>query len=293
MQAFLHFSSSQPHRPFAEFVNEVYAKVAGTDLVTLSQSDDLGSSAFFAVSEPVALDSLRAKADERAIDVNYLDKAPYQRRLMLCDMDSTIITSESLDHLAELAGISEAVKPITARAMAGEIDFEGALHERLQMLKDYPASLLDDIIDQTDSFTGARELVQTMRDKQATCLLVSGGFTFLTHIIADKFGFHHHYANELAVSNGRIDGYAVPPILDSSAKVTKLNDYCQKLGLNHSDAICMGDGANDIPMLQTAGLGIAWQGKPRVREFIDIQLNHSTLCGALFLQGLSEREIKS
>lgn len=292
MQAFLHFSSTQSHHLFMEFVNEIYIKVAGSDLVILSQSETLGSSAFFAIQAPVTLTDIRAAGNQHAIDVNYLSTAPYQRQLMLCDMDSTIITSESLDHLAELAGISEAIKPITARAMAGEIDFEGALHERLQMLKDYPSSLLDDLIQQTNSFTGARELVQTMRDKGATCLLVSGGFTFLTQVIADKFGFHHHYANELSVTNGRLDGYAVPPILDSTAKVTKLNDYCQKLGLNASDALCMGDGANDIPMLQSAGLGIAWQGKPRVRELIETQLNHSHLCGALFLQGITESEIK-
>lgn len=292
MQAFLHFSSTQSHHLFIEFVNEIYIKAAGSDLVILSQSETLGSSAFFAIQAPVTLTDIRAAGNQHEIDVNYLSTAPYQRQLMLCDMDSTIITSESLDHLAELAGISEAIKPITARAMAGEIDFEGALHERLQMLKDYPSSLLDDLIQQTNSFTGARELVQTMRDKQATCLLVSGGFTFLTQVIADKFGFHHHYANELSVTNGRLDGYAVPPILDSTAKVTKLNDYCQKLGLNASDALCMGDGANDIPMLQSAGLGIAWQGKPRVRELIETQLNHSHLCGALFLQGITESEIK-
>ena len=292
MQAFLHFSSNQPHHLFMEFVNEIYISTSGLDLVILSQSETLGSSAFFAVQAPVTLATIRDEGHKRAIDVNFLAEAPYQRRLMLCDMDSTIITSESLDHLAELAGISEAVKPITARAMAGEIDFEGALHERLKMLKDYPASLLEEIIDQTDSFTGARELVQTMRDKQATCLLVSGGFTFLTQVIGDKFGFHHHYANELSVTNERLDGYAIPPILDSTAKVTKLNEYCQKLELDTADAICMGDGANDIPMLQSAGLGIAWQGKPRVRELIDTQLNHSHLTGALFLQGITEAEIK-
>ena len=292
MQAFLHFSSNQPHHLFMEFVNEIYISTSGLDLVILSQSETLGSSAFFAVQAPVTFTNIRNEGHKRAIDVNFLAEAPYQRRLMLCDMDSTIITSESLDHLAELAGISEAVKPITARAMAGEIDFEGALHERLKMLKDYPASLLEELIDQTDSFTGARELVQTMRDKQATCLLVSGGFTFLTQVIADKFGFHYHYANKLSVTNGRLDGFAIPPILDSTAKVTKLNEYCQKLGLDTADAICMGDGANDIPMLQSAGLGIAWQGKPRVRELIDTQLNHSHLTGALFLQGITEAEIK-
>ena len=292
MQAFLHFSSNQPHHKFMEFVNEIYITTAGMDLVILSQSETLGSSAFFRVQAPVTLATIRDEGHKRAIDVNFLSEAPYQRRLMLCDMDSTIITSESLDHLAELAGISEAVKPITARAMAGEIDFEGALHERLKMLKDYPASLLEELIDQTDSFTGARELVQTMRDKQATCLLVSGGFTFLTQVIGDKFGLHHHYANELSVTNGRLDGYAIPPILDSTAKVTKLNEYCQKLELDTADAICMGDGANDIPMLQSAGLGIAWQGKQRVRELIDTQLNHSHLTGALFLQGITEAEIK-
>lgn len=236
---------------------------------------------------------MRAAGAEQQIDVNLLDSPPKIRPLMLCDMDSTIIKSESLDHLSELAGIAEQIVPITRRAMAGEIDFEDALSQRLAMLKDYPAALLDKIISDTHTFSGARQLVQTMRAHDATCLLVSGGFTFLTRHIADKLGFHQDFANDLAVEGDKLSGFAHPPILDSRAKVRVLNEFCDKLGITHDEALCMGDGANDIPMLETAGLGIAWQGKPLVRQHIALQLNHSTLCGALFLQGIAEKDITS
>ena len=292
MQAFLHFSSSKSALPFESFVKDVAAQTGGHDLHILSRSEIIGQAAFFKINEPVDSERYRAAGDAVGIDVNLLHSAPHVKKLMLCDMDSTIITSESLDHIAELAGISEAVKPITARAMAGEIDFSQALIERLAMLKGAPASLLDDIVRNTHLFDGARELVATMRAQDATCLLVSGGFTFLTQHIKETLDFHAHYANELAVTGDQLDGYTKPPILDSSAKVRILNEYCERLGLTHQDAICMGDGANDIPMLQTAGLGIAWQGKPLVRETITTQLNHSSLCGALFLQGISETDIK-
>lgn len=209
------------------------------------------------------------------------------------DMMQLIITGESLDDLSAMAGIGEAVASITARAMAGEIDFRQALAERLAMLKGEPAALLDKLVEETKAFDGAAELVATMRKFDATCLLVSGGFTFLTSDIANRFGFSDHFANQLALAGDKIAGYAEEPIMDSATKLQILNDYSTKLGISADGVMSMGDGANDIPMLEAAGLGIAWQGKPLVRQKIDLQLNHSTLCGPLFLQGISESEIVS
>ena len=293
MQAFLHFSSSQADKQTLSTIQEMATSQGGNDYAWLSRSQSLGAAGFCTISQPIDLPALRAIADELSIDINLQDKAPKVKKLMLCDMDSTIITGESLDDLSEMAGIGAEVAAITARAMAGELDFRQALNERLSMLKDEPVSLLDKLIDETKAFAGAAELVATMRHHDAICLLVSGGFTFLTSDIAQRFGFSAHYANHLAVANGLIAGYAQEPIIDSQAKLRIMNDYCDKYDIAHENVMSMGDGANDIPMLQAAGLGIAWQAKPLVRQTIALQLDHSTLCGPLFLQGINEADIKT
>ena len=293
MQAFLHCSSSQADKQTLSTIQEMATSQGGNDYAWLSRSQSLGAAGFCTISQPIDLPALRAIADELSIDINLQDKAPKVKKLMLCDMDSTIITGESLDDLSEMAGIGAEVAAITARAMAGELDFRQALNERLSMLKDEPVSLLDKLIDETKAFAGAAELVATMRHHDAICLLVSGGFTFLTSDIAQRFGFSAHYANHLAVANGLIAGYAQEPIIDSQAKLRIMNDYCDKYDIAHENVMSMGDGANDIPMLQAAGLGIAWQAKPLVRQTIALQLDHSTLCGPLFLQGINEADIKT
>ena len=293
MQAFLHFSSSKADDPIFEFFTEAAKAHGAADVTWLSRSEELGAAGFCEVSEEVALEDWRIAGTDIGADVNLLAAAPHKRKLMLCDMDSTIITGESLDDLSAMAGIGEAVAAITARAMAGELDFRQALAERLAMLKGEPVALLDKLIEETKAFDGAAELVATMRKFDATCLLVSGGFTFLTSDIANRFGFSDHFANQLALDGDKIAGYAQEPILDSSTKLQILHDYCVKLSLTADAVMSMGDGANDIPMLEAAGLGIAWQGKALVKQKIALQLNHSNLCGPLFLQGISESEIVS
>lgn len=293
MQAFLHFSSSRADAQICDFITQTCHRFGGYDFRWLSRSEALGAAGFCQIDSAIALGDLREEAQALGCDVNLLADAPHLRHLMLCDMDSTIITGESLDDLSQMAGIGDAVAAITARAMAGELDFRQALNERLAMLKGAPVSLLAQLIDETKAFDGAAELVATMRKHDATCLLVSGGFTFLTSDIADRFGFTHHYANQLAISDGEIAGYADDPILDSSAKLRILNEYCSTLNISHDAVMSMGDGANDLPMLKAAGLGIAWQAKPLVKEAIALQLSHSTLCGPLFLQGVAEADIVS
>ena len=293
MQAFLHFSSSHADKGSIAFIEACYQRYKGQTIIWLSRSREIGIAACFEITQPVDLSQLRQLPEADFIDINLLHSAPQVRQLVLCDMDSTIITGESLDELSTLAGIGAEVSAITARAMAGEIDFRDALAERLSLLTGESASLLDQLVADTKAFDGAAELVGTMRAQGATCLLVSGGFTFLTSDIAARFGFNAHFANELALKDGLIAGYAHEPIIDSSAKLRILNDYCKTLSVSHEQVMSLGDGANDIPMLSAAGLGIAWQAKPLVRETIAVQLSHSTLCGPLFLQGLCEKDIVS
>ena len=202
-------------------------------------------------------------------------------------MDATIIRGESLDELAALCGKGEAIAAITAKTMAGDIDFATGLDMRLSQLAGQPESLLQTVIDNTRITSGAKTLIATMRAHGATCYLVSGGFTFLTSFVAGTLGFHDHFANQLGISNGALTGKAVPPLLDKNAKKRILQQQADMLGISVADAICVGDGANDGEMLSTAGLGVAFEGKPALKQKIHTQLDHTDLTGLLYLQGLT------
>ena len=241
-------------------------------------------------SEDWPLDQVRQQADSLHIDVNKLASTGRRKMLMLADMDATIIRGESLDELAELAGIAEQIKPITAKAMAGELDFTEALSARLALLTGQPESLLNEVVQNTVITDGAREVVATMRAHGAACYLVSGGFTFLTGVIAEKLGFSGHHSNVMDVANGKLSGRAVPPILGKQAKLAFLERYIAEGNLTPEDALCVGDGANDMAMLSHAGMGVAFESKAALREKINLQLNHTDLTGLLYLQGYRSEE---
>lgn len=246
---------------------------------------------------PLAFTALREAAALHKIDVNQIQAPETQapetqaagraKKLLIADMDATIIRGESLDELAELAGIGAQVSQITARAMAGELDFEEALSARLALLKGQPASLLDKVISGAVITPGAQTLIATMRANGAACYLISGGFTFLTSAIAAKLGFTGHHANQLAVADGQLSGYALPPILGKQSKLDFLNHYCQQMQIPHAQSICVGDGANDMMMLEAAGMGVAFEGKPALRAAIELQISYSDLTALLYLQGYS------
>lgn len=241
---------------------------------------------------PLAFTALREAAALHKIDVNQIQAPETQaagraKKLLIADMDATIIRGESLDELAELAGIGVQVSQITARAMAGELDFEEALSARLALLKGQPASLLDKVISGAVITPGAQTLIATMRANGAACYLISGGFTFLTSAIAAKLGFTGHHANQLAVADGQLSGYALPPILGKQSKFDFLNHYCQQMQIPHAQSICVGDGANDMMMLEAAGMGVAFEGKPALRAAIELQISYSDLTALLYLQGYS------
>lgn len=243
------------------------------------------------ISRPIDLSTLRKQAAQHQIDVNQIDFEAKPKKLLIADMDATIIRGESLDELAVLAGIGEEISQITTRAMAGELDFEEALAARLALLKGQPVSLLDRVAANTQITPGAKELVKTMRANGAACYLISGGFTFLTSVIAEKLGFTGHHANEIAIEQGKLAGYAEPPILGKQAKYDFLSQYIEQMQITPSDSLCVGDGANDMMMLQAAGMGVAFEGKPALRKAIETQISHSDLTALLYLQGYSHDTI--
>jgi phosphoserine phosphatase len=214
-----------------------------------------------------------------------------RKKLLLADMDSTIVTTETLDELAAYAGLKEKIAAITARSMNGELDFREALRERVAMLKGLDLSALEATWARTEYTPGARELIATMRAHGATTALVSGGFTFFTGRVAAALGFHHHRSNELLHDGARLTGEVGEPILDRDAKLASLRAFAAELGIGLEATAAVGDGANDLAMLRAAGLGVAFRAKPVVAAEARAALRHAGLRGVLFAQGYAAREI--
>lgn len=227
-------------------------------------------------------------------DVNALPVARRRKRLLVADMDSTMIQQECIDELAATIGIGDAVAAITERAMRGEIAFEPALIERVNLLADLPLATVESLLaDRISLMPGARTLVATMRAHGAYAALVSGGFTSFAGPIAARLGFDEHRANRLLVDGDRFTGRVQEPILGSKAKEEALLELTEKLGLDRSETLAVGDGANDLPMVRIAGLGVAYRAKPALREAAGAVLDHADLTGLLFLQGYRRDEFTS
>jgi phosphoserine phosphatase len=201
-------------------------------------------------------------------------------------MDSTIIGCECLDELADFAGVKAQVSAITERAMRGELAFEGALRERVAMLKGLPVQDLQLAYDQRVRLNpGASTFVRTMAKAGARCLLVSGGFNFFTSRVAKAAGFHVDCANRLIEADGRLTGEVGEPILGREAKLSALLEECRSLGIAPGQALAIGDGANDLAMIEAAGLGLAYRAKPIVAAQADARIDHADLTAALYFQG--------
>ena len=234
--------------------------------------------------------ALRPPADAAGIDVNIVPGAGRRKRLLIADMDSTIITSESLDDMAMMAGLAEQVLPVTLRAMNGELDFTAALDARIVLFAGQPESLLQDALDNIVLTSGARTLVRTMRANGGRAYLVSGGFTVIAGPIASACEFDGHHANQLELSGGKLTGRVLPPIIDRDSKACHLHHYCNEMAIDASAAAAIGDGSNDLAMLTGAGFGVAFRGKPTLRQQVQMQLNHTDLTGLLYLQGYRASE---
>ena len=228
---------------------------------------------------------IRAAFAGKSIDVLLTRARGRRKGLLVADMDSTIVSSETLDHLAAHAGIGERVAAITARSMNGEIDFADALRERVALLRGLDTAALERTLADTGLTPGARTLVATMQAHNARCVLVSGGFTWFTSRIAALCGFDEHHANVLEEAGGRLTGIVGEPILGRAAKREILARLAAARGLRMGATLAVGDGANDLDMLADAGLGIAFHAKPVVTRAIETRIDHADLRALLFAQG--------
>ncbi|WP_299618874.1 phosphoserine phosphatase SerB [uncultured Tateyamaria sp.] len=214
-----------------------------------------------------------------------------RKRMLIADMDSTMIQQECIDELADVAGVGDRVKDITARAMNGELDFEAAIRERVCLLRDLPESVIGDVLaTRITLMPGGPALLATMKAAGAYAALVSGGFTAFTAAVAGQLGFDENRANTLLVADGVLTGEVGMPILGQQAKVDALIQITAHLGLVGADVLAVGDGANDLGMLRRAGMGVALHAKPSVAAQCDVRVNFGDLTALLFLQGYARSE---
>ena len=244
------------------------------DIPLPGDCDDNISGQLSDIIAELPVDCVVQEADER------------RKKALLADMDSTLIQQECIDELAAEAGVGEQVADITARAMRGELDFEPALRERVGLLKDLPVSIIDKVLQERITLMpGGPALVATMKANGAYCALVSGGFTQFTSKIAETLGFDENRANTFKVEGDKLAGEVIPPILGRDAKVEALQDVVEKNGLTTDDVMAVGDGANDLGMLNLAGSGVALHAKPIVAEQARFRIDHGDLTALLYIQG--------
>ena len=234
---------------------------------------------------------LELAAADLPVDVIVQPAAGRRKRLLVTDMDSTIIGQECIDELADFAGLKAAVAGITARAMRGEIEFEPALRERVTLLAGLPASTIDRVIAERITLNpGAKALVWTMRAHGAHTILVSGGFTAFTNQVSKMVGFNETRANELFIERGKLTGRVKEPILGRSAKLATLEEAIIKLDISADDTMAVGDGANDLAMIRRAGLGVAYYAKKAVAEAAAARIDHTDLTALLYAQGYKRHQ---
>ena len=224
-------------------------------------------------------------------DVVVQGEAGRRKRLLVADMDSTMITVECIDELADYAGLKPQISEITERAMRGELGFEDALRERVGLLAGLDVAVIDRCRTERVRITpGAKALVRTMRRDGAYCLLVSGGFTSFADNVAEEIGFNRAFSNVLGTVAGKLDGMVGTPIVGAEAKLQAMVDAAAVAQVELADVLAIGDGANDIPMIEAAGLGVAYRAKPKVVEAAAARIEHGDLSALLYAQGYSRNE---
>jgi phosphoserine phosphatase len=244
-----------------------------------------------ATNSKATADRVRAALAGRAVDVVVQPEAGRRKRLFVADMDSTMIGQECVDELADHVGLKAHVAAITEKAMRGEIAFELALRERVALLAGLPAATVDAVIERRITLTpGGRTLVATMRQNGAHTCLVSGGFTLFTARVAALIGFNAHRGNTLIIESGKLTGRVEEPVLGREAKRATLVELRDRLGLGPEDTLAAGDGANDLAMIEAAGLGVAYHAKPKVADVAHARIDHGDLTALLYAQGYAREE---
>ena len=262
-------------------VNHIRNALHGAPPVVLSA----GEAVDIPLASPPRPEVLAAVLDGQPIDAITTKTRARRKALLIADMDSTMIEGETLDELAEYAGIGETIAAITKRAMNGELDFKEALRERVGMLKGLKLDALEKTWERVRLTSGAQELVATMRARGALTALVSGGFTFFTGRVAQQLGFDTHRGNVLHDDGSALTGTVQQPILDRDSKLMALHELAAQRGVKLNATLAVGDGANDLAMIQAAGLGVAFHAKPVVAKEAKARVDHAGLRALLFAQG--------
>ena len=268
-------------------LNAGSAETAEPDWLAEGRACDI---AYSAVDSTAAEDAARACLGEAPVDAHAQAQDGRRKKLLLADMDSTIVTSETLDELAAFAGLKDEIAAITARAMNGELDFEEALKERVGKLAGLSEETLAAAYADVELTPGAETLVRTMAADGARCVLISGGFNYFTSRVAARCGFHAEFSNDFIIEAGQLTGRVIEPILTKDIKLDTLIRERSSGGLAEHETLAMGDGANDLPMIQAAGLGIAFHGKPVVAAAAPARIDHGDLTTALYYQGYRRGE---
>ncbi|MFZ4762673.1 MAG: phosphoserine phosphatase SerB [Alphaproteobacteria bacterium] len=253
--------------------------------------EGLAADIYFTSTQPVTPWLIEIKQQYQDHDFMVIHAPNRRKKLLVADMESTIIHQEMLDEMADHLGIKPQIATITHRAMNGELDFSTALQERLSLLKGLDEKILHDLSHRITYMEGAASLIHTMKKNGAYTALVSSGFSLYTKQVAAELGFDLQVANELDIQQGKLTGAALPPIRGGEAKKATLLALCQQLNISPDDAITVGDGANDLPMLQTAGMGIAFHAKPAVQQQAKLNITHTNLKSLLYAQGYHGHEI--
>ena len=242
-------------------------------------------------NQNIDFELLRKNAEPLGFDINLVSNVNRRKKLLLADMDGTLIEGESLDEIANKVGFGDEITKITSETMHGELNFEQSIIYRLSLLKDVELAVLEEVVEEIRFNAGASLLAPVMKKNGAFCYILSGGFDFITNQISKKIGFDGSFSNSLEIKKSKLTGNIIPPIFGMQAKLETLISLTNEHSLTVKDVVAVGDGANDLEMLRKAGLGIAFNGKPNLKNEIRTQLNHTDLTGLLFLQGYDIKEI--